>query len=48
MKKKIVVEKKEFDAVLSQLLKSSPTPMKDIKTSGKRGKGPLIQKRSES
>jgi hypothetical protein len=48
MKKKIVVEKREFDAVLSQLLKGSPTPMKQIKTRGKRGKGPLIPKRSES
>jgi hypothetical protein len=48
MKKKIVVEKKEFDAVLSQLLKTSPIPMKDIKTSGKRRKGLLIQKQSES
>jgi hypothetical protein len=48
MGKKIVVEKKKFDAVLSQLLKTPPIPMKDIKTSGKRGKGPLIPKQSES
>jgi hypothetical protein len=48
MKKKIVVEKEKFDGVLSQLLKGSPTPMKEIKTNGKRGKGPLIPKRSES
>jgi hypothetical protein len=48
MKKKIIVEKKEFDAVLSNLLRTSPIPMKQIKTSGKRGKGPLIPKRSES
>jgi hypothetical protein len=48
MKKKIVVEKKEFDAVLSQLLKTGPVPMKDIKTTGKRRSGQLIRKRSES
>jgi hypothetical protein len=48
MKKKIVVEKREFDAVLSQLLKTSPIPMKQIKTSGKRTKGTFIPKRSGS
>jgi hypothetical protein len=44
MKKKITVEKKEFDAVLSQLLKTPPVPMKNIKTSGKRRSGQLIPK----
>jgi hypothetical protein len=47
-KAKIVVEKKKFDAVLSQLLRTPPMPMKQIKTSGKRRSGQLIQKRSES
>ena len=48
MKKKIVVEKGKFDAVLSQLLKTSPIPMKQIKTSGKRRSGQLIPKQSGS
>ena len=48
MKKKIVVEKQKFDAVLAELLKREPLPMRQIKTIGKRSKGPLIQKRSES
>lgn len=47
MKKKIVVEKKDFDAALTELLKAKPSPMKSI-TSGKRTKGTLIPKRSES
>jgi hypothetical protein len=48
MKKKIIVEKPKFDAVLSQLLKTPPIPMKQIKTAGKRPKGSFIPKRSES
>ena len=48
MKKKIVVEKKKFDGVLSQLLKTPPIPMKQIKTSGKRPKGQFIPKQSGS
>jgi hypothetical protein len=48
MKKKIVVEKEKFDAALSQLLKTGPVPMKQIKTSGKRRSGQLIPKQSES
>ncbi len=45
MKKKIVVEKEKFDAVLSDLLRSKPIERKNIKTSGKRGsKAPLFQK----
>jgi hypothetical protein len=48
MRKKIVVEKEKFDAVLSQLLKARPVPMKSIKTTGKRPKGTVIPKQSES
>jgi len=48
MKKKIIIEKEKFDAVLSGLLKAKPIPMKSIKTSGKRPKGQLIPKQSES
>lgn len=48
MKRKIVVEKEKFDAVLSQLLKTKPIPMKNIKTTGKRPKGTLIPKQSGS
>jgi len=45
MKKKIVVEKEKFDAVLSALLRAKPVERKSIKTSGKRGsKAPLFQK----
>jgi hypothetical protein len=45
MKKKIVVEKEKFDAVLSALLRSKPIERKRIKTSGRRGsKAPLFQK----
>jgi hypothetical protein len=35
----IVVEKSKFDAVLSQLVKAGPVPMKQIKTSGRRRSG---------
>jgi hypothetical protein len=48
IKKTLLVEKDEFDKVLSQLLKTAPIPMKDIKTSGKRRSGQLISKRSGS
>jgi hypothetical protein len=50
MKKKIMVEEKKFDAVLAQLLKMKPIPMKKLKTSGRTGsKAPLFTpKRSES
>jgi hypothetical protein len=45
MKKKIFVEKKKFDAVLSVLLQSKPIERKAIKTSGRRGsKAPLFKK----
>jgi len=45
MKKKIVVEKEKFDAVLSALLKSKPIERKTIKTAGKRGaRTPILQK----
>jgi hypothetical protein len=33
----VVVEEKQFDAVLSQLLKMGPIPMKKLKTSGRKG-----------
>jgi hypothetical protein len=48
MKKKIIVDKKEFDDTLSRLLKLKPMPMKSIKTTGKRPKGMLIPKQSGS
>lgn len=48
MKKKIFVEKQKFDAVLGQLLKAKPVPMKKIKTTGKRPKGTMFPTRSES
>ena len=50
MKKKLEVEEEKFDAVLSQLLKMKPIPMKKLKTSGRKGsKAPLFRpKRSES
>ena len=50
MKKKILVEEKEFDSVLAQLLKMKPIPMKKLKTSGRKGsKAPIFSpKRSES
>jgi hypothetical protein len=49
MSKKVFVEKKKFDAVLSVLLKAKPIPAGKIRTSGKRGpKTPMFAKRSES
>ena len=49
MKKRVFVEKKKFDAVLSALLKTKPIPARKIRTSGKRGpKTPMFAKRSES
>ncbi len=45
MKKKVVVEKEKFDAVLSQFLKSDPAPRKAIKTRGKRGLSPRYFRR---
>lgn len=45
MKKKLLVEKGKFDAVLSALLNSPPIKRKAIKTTGKRGaKRPLFRK----
>lgn len=38
MKKQILVEKSEFDAALSKMLKTKPIPMKQTKTRGKRVK----------
>jgi len=52
MKKKIaeeiIVEESKFNDVLSRLLKAKPVPMKSIKTTGRRQKGSLLPKRSES
>jgi hypothetical protein len=37
------VDKKKFDAVLSQLLKMKPMPLKQLKTRGRKGsKAPMI------
>jgi hypothetical protein len=45
VKKRVVVEKKKFDAVLSALLKAKPKPAKKIKTSGIHGpKTPMFAK----
>src|SRR5258708_14081135 len=35
--KPLIVEKEKFDAVLTQLLKMKPIPMKKLKTSGRKG-----------
>lgn len=43
IEKRVLVEEKELDAVLSKLLSMDPMPMKKIKTPGKRGsKSPLF------
>jgi hypothetical protein len=47
-KKRIIVEEVKFKSVLGQLVKTKPIPMKKIKTTGKRPKGSLFPKRSES
>lgn len=47
-KKKIEVEQKDLDAVLAQLLKTKPIPMKSIKTTGKRPKGKMFRPQSET
>jgi hypothetical protein len=45
-KKAVFAKEEEFDAVLSQLLKMKPIPMKKLKTSGQKGpKGPLIRRK---
>jgi len=46
----VVVEEKQFDAVLAQMLKKAPMPMKTLKTRGRKGpKSPIIPARkSES
>ncbi len=48
MKKRIVVEKAKFDAVLSQLLKTRPLPMSKVKTAGRRSKSTVIPPQSKS
>lgn len=43
-KKDVEVEQKDFDAVLSKLLKMEPIPMKKLKTSGRKGsKAPMFR-----
>ena len=45
MKKRLLVERGKFDAVLSALLKSKPIERSKIKTGGDRGsRKPLFQK----
>jgi len=45
MKKRVVVEKKKFDAVLSVLLRSKPIPAKKIKGANKHApKTPMFAK----
>jgi hypothetical protein len=47
--KKLLVEKQKFDAVLSNLLKAKPMPMKSVKTQGKHGpKSQVIPRQLES
>ena len=49
MKRKVMVEKKKFDAVLSALLKTKPIPARKIRTSGKRGpKTPMFAPKQDS
>ena len=48
-KKRVFVEKKKFDAVLSAMLKTKPVPREKIKTKGNRGaKRVLFPNPSES
>jgi hypothetical protein len=43
MKKKLLIEEEKLDAVLTQLLKMKPIPMKKLKTRGRRGsKAPMF------
>jgi len=45
--KVLMVEEKNFDAVLAQLLKSKPMPMESLKTRGRKGpKSPIIPARN--
>ena len=49
-KKPLMVEEKNFDAVLAQLITKDPMPMSSLKTRGRKGsKSPIIPARkSES
>jgi hypothetical protein len=38
------VEKEKFDNLLSKLIKAKPEPRKNIKTSGKRTRKPILPK----
>jgi hypothetical protein len=45
MKKKVLVEKKNFDDALHRILQSKPIPKSKVKTSGKNGpKTPILAK----
>ncbi len=46
--KRIIVKKDKFDAVLSQLLKTKPLPMKQVKTAGRRTSKSVIPAQSKS
>jgi hypothetical protein len=48
MAKQIIVEKRKFDAVLAELLKTPPLPMKKVKTAGKRTSKSVIPPQSAS
>jgi hypothetical protein len=48
MKDKIEVELEEFNRTILKLLKAKPKPMKSIKTTGKRPKGKMFPRKSES
>ena len=45
VRKKLLVEKEKFDALLGRLLKAKPQPRKEIKTQGRKGsKTPILAK----
>lgn len=45
MKKKLLVEKSKFDAMLSRVVQANPVPRTSIKATGKRGsKSPILAK----
>jgi hypothetical protein len=45
MKKKLLVEKSKFDAMLSRVVQAKPVPRTSIKATGKRGpKTPILAK----
>jgi len=44
MKKKLVVEKEKFDAVLTKLIHTKPVPRTSIKASSKRSPKPILSR----